>query len=247
MNTSERPFRTGSAPASRVGSQAQNVTLQPSVVNETTDDARSVINDAKKTMRTLASEAGGAAASLSSDLKQAAQATKRAVKEQASEFAADFGHELGVTAEAEKIRGVDAMQGLARAIGTAATELQAQSPSVARYVRDAAQRVEGLSSNIRGRSVAELVQATSDLAKSQPTVFFAGAVAAGFALSRFLKSSASHVDNQTKPNTAVGSNSSYGPNQPSSGQGLSGQARPGSATPGTYGQDRPRSTAPGSY
>jgi hypothetical protein len=82
------------------------------------------------------------------------------------------------------------MQGFARAISCAAGELEDQSPTVARYVRDAASQVDSLSSNIRGRSVTELMQAATDLARSQPAVFFAGAMAAGFALSRFLKSSA---------------------------------------------------------
>jgi hypothetical protein len=158
--------------------------------------------------RALASEATSAAQSLSSDLQQAMKATTRAVKAQASEFGADVGHELNQVAEAQKMRGVEAMQGFARAADSAARELERQSPMVARYVRDAAKQVEGFSNNIRGRSATELMQAATDLARSQPALFFAGALAAGFALSRFLKSSAAETESMssnTGPATAGGS------------------------------------------
>jgi hypothetical protein len=76
-------------------------------------------------------------------------------------------------------------------MNSAAGELEGQSPMVSRYVRDAAQQVEALSGNLRSKSVPDLMHAASDLARSQPLLFIAGAVASGFALSRFLKSSAS--------------------------------------------------------
>src|SRR5205823_6745931 len=90
--------------------------------------------------------------------------------------------------EQQKSRGAEAIQGVARAINAAAAELEGQSPLLAQYVRDAAQKVEGLSSNINGRDINELMKAASDLARSQPLLFIGGAVAAGFALSRLVKS-----------------------------------------------------------
>jgi hypothetical protein len=153
-----------------------------------------MVENPMEAARALASEATSAAQSLSSDLQQAMKATTRAVKAQASEFGADVGHELNQVAEAQKIRGVEAMQGLARAADSAARELERQSPMVARYVRDAGKQVEGFSNNIRGRSATELMHAATDLARSQPALFFAGALAAGFALSRFLKSSAAETE-----------------------------------------------------
>jgi hypothetical protein len=167
--------------------------LQP-VIEDAATAARSMTEDVKETARSVASDAARTSAQLGSDLKQAARSAQRAVKEQASNFAADVGHELGQTAEEQKVRGVEAMQGFVRAINSAAGELDGQSPTVARYVRDAAQQVEALSNNIRGKSVTELMHAASDVARSQPAVFIAAAVASGFALSRFLKSSANRDD-----------------------------------------------------
>jgi hypothetical protein len=185
------PLKPGGYPGSAgVGGNA--APLQP-VMDDAAATARSLANDMKETAKGVASEAARASADLSSDLKQAAQAAQRAAKAQASEFAADVGHELGHSAEQQKARGVEAMQGFARAINSAAGELEGQSPMVARYVRDAAHNVENLSNNLRGKSVTELMRAASDLARSQPAVFIAGAVASGFALSRFLKSSATRT------------------------------------------------------
>ncbi len=156
-----------------------------------------------KTVDTVRSEAGSVAASLSSDVKEAAKTATRAAKEQATIFAADVGHELSKTAEEQKQHGVEALQGFARAINVAAAEMESQSPRVAHYVREAAGKVEGLSGNIGSRNVSELMRAATDLARAQPLMFFGGAVAAGFALSRFLKSSATHHPAQpSAPNGA---------------------------------------------
>jgi hypothetical protein len=192
--------------------------LQP-VMDDAAAAARSLAADMKETARGVASDAARASVDLSSDFKKAAQSAQRAAKEQASAFAADIGHELGHSAEDQKMRGVEAMQGFARAMTSAASELEGQSPMVARYVRDTAQQVENLSGNLRGKSVTELMQAASDLARSQPMVFIAGAVASGFALSRFLKSSASRSGG-----TASGESGTAGGPAPT---GMGGNAAPG--------------------
>jgi hypothetical protein len=160
-------------------------------LKDAADSARSAAENVKDTALDAASDARRASAELASDLKQAAQSAQRAAKEQASEFAGDVGHELSRSAEEQKVRGAEAIQGFARAMNSAAGELAGQSPMVSRYVRDAAQQVEALSGNLRSKSVPDLMHAASDLARAQPLLFIAGAVASGFALSRFLKSSAS--------------------------------------------------------
>lgn len=135
---------------------------------------------------------GESTGSLRDDMKQAAKSATRAVKQQASELASDLGSELGRTVEDQKRRGTEAMMGFARAIDTAAGEMESQSPMVARYVRDAARQVEGLSDTLNNRSLTDLMRSASDMARSRPLIFFGGAVAAGILLSRFLKSSAHH-------------------------------------------------------
>jgi HPt (histidine-containing phosphotransfer) domain-containing protein len=70
----------------------------------------------------------GAAASLTADVKDAAQSLRRAAAGQATEFASDVGHELKQAAAQQKTRGVDALKGFAHAIESAAGELESQSP-----------------------------------------------------------------------------------------------------------------------
>jgi hypothetical protein len=65
-------------------------------------------------------------------------------------------------------------------------------PQAATFVHDAATRLEGAAASLRERSVDDLLRSFNNFARSQPAALFGGAVLAGFALSRFLKSSAEH-------------------------------------------------------
>jgi hypothetical protein len=182
METSRPGPRAGLESRARNKSDGQSSSspLPPSFSNEVSQ------------VKAQAAQAADAATSLTADVKDAAKTATRAVKQQASQFAADVGHELSKTVEDQKTRGVEAIQCFARAISSAAAELEGQSPQVARSVRDAAAKVEGLSGNLSNHSVDQLLKAATDLARQQPMLFIGGAVAAGFALSRFLKSSATN-------------------------------------------------------
>lgn len=127
-----------------------------------------------------------------SGVKKTAQTAADALRQQASRFAADVGHELGKTGEVQKARGVDAMRSLARAIDSAAEELDEQSPTIARSVHEAAQGVKSLSDDLSNRNVNELIDSATQLARARPALFIGGSIAAGFALARFLKSSPQH-------------------------------------------------------
>ncbi len=135
-------------------------------------------------------EGGQRAGSMGAGLKDTAQTAADAVRQQAAQFAGDVGHELSRTGEAQKQRGVEAIRSLARAIDSAAEELEPQSPTIARTVHEAARGVEDLSDNLANRNVNELIDSAARLARAQPALFLGGSVAAGFALARFLKSSA---------------------------------------------------------
>jgi hypothetical protein len=237
MSTGSSPSRPNpGAPKNQQGKRPSEseATLQPSLADDPAELARN-----------LASQATSAAQSLSSDLQQAVKATTRAVKAQASEFGADVGHELSQVAEAQKIRGVEAMQGFARAVDSAAAGLAEQSPMVARYVRDAAKQVDGFSNNIRGRSVTELMHAATDLARSQPVLFFAGALAAGFALSRFLKSSSPESESMSSDSgsmTGTGTRNSTG----TGSMGAGGTRPTGTSGSSGQGSQRTQGGSPGS-
>ena len=154
-----------------------------------------------------------AAADLVDQAKKTARATAKALSSQASELAGNIGGELTQTAEEQKSRGADAMRGFAKVVHGAANELDGQSPAVARYVRSAAQSVEGLSDTLRTRSVKDLVTTASDTARTHPMAFLIGSVAVGFALSRFFKSTSRSSTGEAGVKLPA-SNNPTGRNQP---------------------------------
>jgi ABC-type transporter Mla subunit MlaD len=163
----------------------------------------------------------GAGEQISDVLTEAMRATAGAVSAQASELAASVTAELTAVAEDEKNRGAETMQRFAKAIRTAAQELSDSSPQIADRMRAAATGVDRLSDNIHGKNVGALLSEATEFARSQPAVFFAGAVIAGFALSRFLKSRSDHSHADTGqgrdfPNTMTGVSPPVSPSAPPS-------------------------------
>ncbi len=136
-----------------------------------------------------AGSSAGAPGSLGAGFKDTAKTATDAIRQQAAQFAGEVGRELGKTGESQKARGVDALKRFARAIDSAARELEPQSAAVAGAVHEAARKVDGLSDNLSNRDVNELIESAAQLARAQPVLFLGGSVAAGFALARFLKSS----------------------------------------------------------
>jgi hypothetical protein len=152
----------------------------------------------------VAGAVSGAASTLGETARQAARATLGAVSDQASALTSSVAAELTTIAETEKSRGADAILGFARAIDRASSELDEQSPQIARAFRSAAENVETFSDTLRGERVNDLFASGADYAKRQPLAFFAGAVIAGFAASRFLLS---HKESgaTSKPQNMAGS------------------------------------------
>ena len=91
-------------------------------------------------------------------------------------------------AEREKKSGADQLSGIAGAVHAAASELEEQLPGAAGYVHDAATRIDDAASGLRNRSLSDLMDDVRRLAQDRPLALLGGAVIAGFALSRFLKS-----------------------------------------------------------
>jgi hypothetical protein len=99
-------------------------------------------------------------------------------------------------AEHAKAKGVDQMAGVAGAVHGAADELSRELPQAAGYIHSVADRLESASSALRERSLEDLVSSLNHFVRQQPAAAFAGSVLAGFALSRFLKSSAAQPENR---------------------------------------------------
>lgn len=97
-------------------------------------------------------------------------------------------------AEEQKERGATRIDGIARAVHSAAEEIAKEVPVAANYVHAAADRLERTSSLLRDNSVEDLMRMATDFAQERPLMFIGGAVASGFLLTRLLRSSVGAED-----------------------------------------------------
>jgi hypothetical protein len=123
-------------------------------------------------------------------IKDVFSSTAEQAQQQASAAAETVKSKARDFAEQQKSAGADQISGVADAMGAAADELQGQMPLAAEYIDDVAGRLGTMASALRERSVDDMLANVADFARKQPALFFAGAIATGFALSRFAKSSA---------------------------------------------------------
>lgn len=105
-------------------------------------------------------------------------------------------------ASQQKDAGADQLQTAGRAVHGAARELEDAMPQIAGYVHDVGQQLEKFASDIRNGSIDELMSKLGALSKDQPALVFGGALLAGLALTRFLKSSASSGQSSSSTNMA---------------------------------------------
>jgi hypothetical protein len=80
---------------------------------------------------------------------------------------------------------------VAASVRVAARELDPDAPQLAGFAREAAERIDDFSRDIRDKTVEELLETSSDFARRQPAVLFAAAAACGFLLFRMIKTASS--------------------------------------------------------
>ena len=135
----------------------------------------------------------------------------------------------GATAQlsSQKNRATDGLGSLAEAVRKTSQPLRENNQdTIARYVEQAADQIERVSTRLRERDVSELMQDAQRLARRQPALFIGGAFALGVLAARFLKSSAGdqrHGD-WRRSETAYGS---AGGRTPALASGYSGQTGQG--------------------
>jgi hypothetical protein len=112
----------------------------------------------------------------------AAESLKDRAAEALRNTASDF-------AEAGKAQGAERIDRLGRAVHGAADQIGREIPQAADYVHSAADGLESAAAHLRNRSVEDLIGTFNRFARQQPLAAFAGAVLAGFVVSRFIKSS----------------------------------------------------------
>ena len=114
--------------------------------------------------------------------------------------------------EHQQHRVADSIGSVAQALHQAADKLNEQNEDVvARYTDTAAQRIEQFADSLRNRNLDDLVGQAEQFARRQPEVFLGTAVATGFLIARFLRTSGSRAS-QRRSNLSYGGGNtgSYG-------------------------------------
>ena len=113
------------------------------------------------------------------------------VKQEATKAEEQIGDALKSKAEAmvqsPLEAGADALAGVAQTAGSVAEAIGGESPVIADYLKNAGQKLDQFSSDLREKSVSELLQTAIGFGRSQPVLMIAGAAIVGFALSRVVK------------------------------------------------------------
>lgn len=95
----------------------------------------------------------------------------------------------------QKNKATDGLGSIAQAVRGSTDRLrQEHHETVARYVEQAADQIERVSSRLKEKDVGELMNDAQRLARRQPALFVGGAFAVGLLGARFLKSSAQNDD-----------------------------------------------------
>lgn len=132
----------------------------------------------REEVRETASAAAGEAGRQYDEVKQAAKEKMEAATEEARNYA---------ERHRETVAGM--VGAASRALRNSAGQLEdEQEATVARWFRWAADGLEDMAEGLHGHETGDLWHGVQDYARRQPGMAFGGAMAAGFALSRLLKS-----------------------------------------------------------
>ena len=149
-----------------------------SSTHSTFPEQTSDFSDARKEATKALDSAGESASKLMS-----------AAKTSASDLASNAAETFKSAVENQKTAGAGAIGDVARAAKGAADNFQERAPELANAVRTVAERVEGVSNDIRDRSLNELMTSVTEFAGQKPMAFFGCGILAGLVISRLLSTS----------------------------------------------------------
>jgi hypothetical protein len=140
------------------------------------------------------------------------------VQEAASDLIDQAGRSAQAQASATMTQAGQTLQRVAQVVREAGDELRADRPEIASVATTAANQVERAGGYLRDHDAADAWNAATDAARRQPALVIGGALIAGFALGRFLRTAtetqASRYGgtsaSRSRFGTAAGAPSSYG-------------------------------------
>jgi hypothetical protein len=118
--------------------------------------------------------------------RRAADAVLGTAQDGARHVGASLREAMADVLAEQQARLADSAHGFAEALRRTADAQSEASPIVSRCADQAAVQLERLADTLRHRELADLVDGAEGLARRQPALFIAGAVAAGFVAARLL-------------------------------------------------------------
>jgi hypothetical protein len=205
-------------------------TESPPITGGTTPNDPTV-QSAKQDLRAAAAEARAAASQAAGTVKQEAAAAAETIKQEGQGILNAVQDRAQGAVEEGKRMGVEQVDGIARAIHRAASELEGTSPQLASFVHDAAGSIDNIARSLRESGPSDMVQGVTDFARRNPLAFFGASVLAGFAIARFARASSPRVQH------AYGDYEEYGSGYGEAGAEYTGYVDPAysgtaSGTPG---------------
>ena len=213
-----------SAPTADQPTPVSNRTQQFGDKSATSGTAQSPKEDLKQAGREVADDAKRAVDHAARDVKSQADELRREAQGQANNL---LNEQKDVAAQ--RVGGVaDALRQAGQGLADRDEEM------LAHYTDSLAGQLDNFSNTLRDREIGSLVNDAKQLAHRQPELFVAGALAAGFVLGRFFKSS-------SQPSASQPSYQSYAPNYPSGGarrfdESYSGESYSGESNGQRYGE-----------
>jgi hypothetical protein len=127
------------------------------------------------------------------------------LKRQAEETAHGMRDRARSVADQQKHAAAGRVEGVAHALRRASDDLREQGqPMIAEYSRYAAEGLESMAQSLDRRDVDDFVEGVENFARERPVAFLGGAMVAGFALARFMKSSSARRYRRTTADGEMG-------------------------------------------
>jgi hypothetical protein len=133
----------------------------------------------------MRAKAGDAASKIADAAREAGGQAKQA----ASSLASDATQQVKGFLNMQVTAGADMVDHVVESARAAAESLDQNAPQLAGLVRNAAERAEEFSQDLRDQTVGDLIRTASDFTRKQPALVFGLASLAGFLAFRVLKSS----------------------------------------------------------
>jgi hypothetical protein len=149
--------------------------------------------DTSGEMNAASNKLDGSQEPLGTELKQKLYESGQAARTKLGEKTEALTEKAVNLGERQKSMGADQLASFASAVHTAAGELESQMPQAANLVHGAAEKLDIAATALRERRLDEIFTDIGDFARERPLLVFGGAILAGFALTRFVKSSAMHT------------------------------------------------------